>query len=345
MTLAPGRVGFSINADAEDLDKRATKSLSYGPTSVLRGPPTPQDTNSGKGGSTRTNTRYGATSHSASTTPTMKGANPSPTAQRDSRPRNTRNPSPSAAPPRNPTKNEKQPLLSGEELPQGHSGDDKCRAVSAVIYKMIREGSRNPNPIFIEELDDRLYNYYMSGSTCCFCFGGSRESEYEVPEVKHIYVYIRKIMRATAMGLDVTIIGLVLLDRLVKKTGLTMSPSNWKPTVFACMLLASKAWGDDEVRFCNADLTYLTGVTDYALPDVNRLERKILELLQYDINVSSAIYANYYFGLLAHSKPKESTNFRTKFYARPSVATNIASRPKQQTDKPEGGSPELATTF
>lgn len=122
------------------------------------------------------------------------------------------------------------------------------------------------------------------------------------PEHRQIYKFIKTLFHAAQLTAECAIITLIYIERLLTYAEIDMYPGNWKRILLGSILLASKVWDDQAVW--NVD--YCQILKDIAVEEMNELERSFLELLQFNINVPSSVYAKYYFDLRSLA---ETNNF------------------------------------
>ena len=97
------------------------------------------------------------------------------------------------------------------------------------------------------------------------------------------------------------IICLIYINRLIAFTEIPLQPTNWRPLVLCSLLVAQKVWDDRYLSNSDFAFIYPFFMTD----QLNRLEKKFLELIQYNVTVKSSLYAKYYFELRALFKENE----------------------------------------
>jgi len=156
----------------------------------------------------------------------------------------------------------------------------KC--VSLAIYYHIKNRKSN---VILEIFDEKSHPLTRDGVP----------SDYDRynPEHRQIYKFIRTLFNAAQLTAECAIITLVYLERLLKYAEVDISPGSWKRITLGAILLASKVWDDQAVW--NVD--YCQILKDLTVEDMNELERQFLEMLQFNINVPSSVYAKYYFDL------------------------------------------------
>jgi hypothetical protein len=80
-----------------------------------------------------------------------------------------------------------------------------------------------------------------------------------------------------------------------------LQPTNWRPLVLCSLLIAQKVWDDRYLQ--NSDFAFIYPF--FVTEEINKLEMKFLELIQYNVTVKSALYARYYFEMRALFKENE----------------------------------------
>ena len=89
------------------------------------------------------------------------------------------------------------------------------------------------------------------------------------------------------------VICLTYIYRLVALTDLPILATNWRPLVLISLLVAQKMWDD----FNLANNIFAEVYPFFDLSQINLLEIKFLQLIEYNLNVKQSIYTKYYLEL------------------------------------------------
>ncbi|KAL4217377.1 Cyclin Y [Mactra antiquata] len=161
------------------------------------------------------------------------------------------------------------------------------KAVTLAIYFHIKNRDSKYNVRTLEIFDEKLHP--LSREIV------SEDYDKRDPEHRVIYRFVRNLFNAAQLTAECAIVTLVYLERLLTYGEIDIAPCNWKRIVLGAILLASKVWDDQAVW--NVD--YCQILREISVEDMNELERQFLEMLQFNINVPSGVYAKYYFDLRA----------------------------------------------
>ncbi|KAG9511006.1 Cyclin-Y-like protein 1, partial [Fragariocoptes setiger] len=113
------------------------------------------------------------------------------------------------------------------------------------------------------------------------------------PDQRTIYRYVRTLFNAAQLTSEYAIITLVYIERLMTYAEIDILPHTWRRIFLGAIVLTSKVWEDQAVW--NVD--YCQILNELSVEDINELERQFLELIQFNMNVPSSVYAKYYFNL------------------------------------------------
>ena len=123
----------------------------------------------------------------------------------------------------------------------------------------------------------------------------------ETPTIENILEFIKALYDCAQFSPECCIICLVYINRLIAFTEMPLQPTNWRPLLLCSLLVAQKVW--DDRYLTNADFAFIYPF--FVTEEINKLEQKFLELIQYNVTVKSNLYAKYYFELRALFKDNE----------------------------------------
>ncbi|CAF1119757.1 unnamed protein product [Rotaria sp. Silwood1] len=156
----------------------------------------------------------------------------------------------------------------------------KCVSIAIHSHIVHRKSNKTMN-IFDEKLHPLTKDFVPD------------DYDQQIPEQKTIYRFMRILFTAAQLTAECAIVTLVYLERVLSYGELDLCPSNWKRLVLGAVMLASKVWDDQAVW--NVDFCQI--LRDITVSEMNELEREYVQLLQFNVNVGSSIYAKYYFDL------------------------------------------------
>lgn len=167
------------------------------------------------------------------------------------------------------------------------------RSVSTIVHSQMLEDSSAG--LQIQSTSDLFYfseEKYMREHPEMFdeqC----KEMLRKTPTPDDIFEFMRALYECAQFSPECCIICLVYINRLIAFTGMPLSPTNWRPIILCSYLVGQKVW--DDRYLSNADFAYIYPF--FSTEEINRLEKKFLELINYSVTVKAALYAKYYFEL------------------------------------------------
>lgn len=113
------------------------------------------------------------------------------------------------------------------------------------------------------------------------------------PSEDAIFHTIKTIYSIAEFSPECLVMSLLFVERLRTITSIPLLMSNWQPILLASMVIAQKVWDDQSLL--NIDFSVICKA--YTLQEINHLEKKFLELIEYNVSINSSLYASYYFEL------------------------------------------------
>jgi len=115
-----------------------------------------------------------------------------------------------------------------------------------------------------------------------------------LPNSEEIVMFLKFWFYKQALSPQVGIMAIHYVDQLIYKTGLLITPVNWRRILICALMVADKVWEEDVVcnaDYCNEAFPLLT------VEDLNAMEREFLSLLDFKLVLKTSVYAEYYFAL------------------------------------------------
>ena len=119
------------------------------------------------------------------------------------------------------------------------------------------------------------------------------ENIHKEPTIDEIIDFIEALYNCVQFSSECCIIGLIYINRIIALTGLSLQNTNWRPLVFVSLMMSQKIW--DDRYLSNGDFSSIYPF--FEKDDLNLLELKFLEIIQYNVFVKMSIYMTFYLEL------------------------------------------------
>ena len=132
------------------------------------------------------------------------------------------------------------------------------------------------------------------------------EQTYAQPSAKDIYTFISVLFNKAHLSSECSIVCLIYVERLMEKGNVPLTAQTWRPVLMCGLLLAHKVWQDHACW--NIEFTQV--YPQFSLNAINRLEKRFLERINWQLSIKQSLYARYYFGLRSVT---EKADFRQRY--------------------------------
>ena len=115
----------------------------------------------------------------------------------------------------------------------------------------------------------------------------------KIPTLDDMINFIEALYNCVQFSSECCIISLIYINRIIALTGLSLQTTNWRPLVFVSLMISQKIW--DDKYLSNGDFSYIYPFFEKS--QLNILEMKFLEMIQYNVYVKLSVYMTFYLEL------------------------------------------------
>ena len=121
------------------------------------------------------------------------------------------------------------------------------------------------------------------------------ENIHKIPTADDIMDFIEALYNCVQFSPECCIICLMYIYRIIALTGLSLQETNWRPLIFVSLMVSQKIWDDNVLP--NGDFSIIYPFFDNE--QLNELEIKFMEIIQYNVYVTLSNYMTFYLNLRA----------------------------------------------
>ena len=122
-----------------------------------------------------------------------------------------------------------------------------------------------------------------------------KENIHKIPTTEDIMDFMEALYNCVQFSPECCIICLMYIYRIIALTGLSLQETNWRPLIFVSLMVSQKIWDDNALP--NGDFSIIYPFFDNE--QLNELEIKFLEIIQYNVYVTLSNYMTFYLNLRA----------------------------------------------
>ncbi|KAM3127981.1 hypothetical protein pb186bvf_019912 [Paramecium bursaria] len=120
------------------------------------------------------------------------------------------------------------------------------------------------------------------------------------PSENEIQEFLIALYDCARFSPECCIICLVYINRLQGFCNLRLHPTNWRPILLSSLLIAQKVWDDK----CLDNVQFVEIYPFFTTQEINKLEQKFLQLLDYNVVVNGKLYHSLYYEIQSQLKLK-----------------------------------------
>lgn len=125
-----------------------------------------------------------------------------------------------------------------------------------------------------------------------------------IPTEQEIYEFGHRLFQAVQLSSECSIVCLIYVERLMEVAKVPLVARTWRPIFMCGLLLASKVWQD----LSSWNIEFASVYPQFSLDQINQLELLFLKNIQWDLYISSSLYAKYYFALRSLLEKRDFRN-------------------------------------
>jgi hypothetical protein len=160
----------------------------------------------------------------------------------------------------------------------------------------------------------------------------------KIPSQEDMFSFIEALYDIAQFSGECCVICLIYINRIIALTSMPLIQTSWRPIILISLMVAQKMW--DDKYLSNSDFNTIYPFFDNK--QLNVLEMKFLELIQYNTHIKFSIYTKYYLELKSlvpdfPLKPMDVFTMAKLEKQSKNMEDNLKKNAKTSTDNKEAG--------